>query len=209
MSDAIAVPTGTVTFLFTDIEGSTRLWQDEPELMRTALAEHDAVLREVIEKRRGFVFKHTGDGVAAAFASAGDAVDAAVDAQARLAVLPFRVRMGLHTGEAQRPRRRLLRARPSTAAPASWPSPTAARSWSRRRPPRSSANAPISSTSASTGCGTWPQPERVCQVGAEHVPAAAVADAMPGNLPAQLTQLRRPDGRGGRGRERVCDRTAS
>ena len=101
MSDAIAVPTGTVTFLFTDIEGSTRLWQDEPEAMRAALAEHDALLREVIEKRRGFVFKHTGDGVAAAFASAGDAVDAAVDAQARLAGLPFRVRMGLHTGEAQ------------------------------------------------------------------------------------------------------------
>lgn len=93
-------PTGTATFLFTDIEGSTRRWQDEPESMRALLVEHDAILREVIDKRHGHLFKHTGDGVAAVFGSATDAVDAAVDAQARLAeVLP--VRMGLHTGEAE------------------------------------------------------------------------------------------------------------
>ncbi|MEO5839828.1 MAG: adenylate/guanylate cyclase domain-containing protein [Acidimicrobiales bacterium] len=93
-------PTGTVTFLFTDIEGSTRRWQDEPEAMRALLVEHDAILRDVIDKHRGFLFKHTGDGVAAVFASAADAVAAAVDAQARLQdVLP--VRMGLHTGEAE------------------------------------------------------------------------------------------------------------
>jgi class 3 adenylate cyclase len=101
MPDPTAPPTGTVTFLFTDIEGSTRLWQDDPEAMRPALVEHDDASRDVIAKRRGFVFKHTGDGLAAAFASAGDAVDAAVDAQARLTGLPFRVRMGLHTGEAE------------------------------------------------------------------------------------------------------------
>ena len=93
-------PTGTVTFLFTDIEGSTRRWQDDPEAMRALLVEHDAILRAVIDKRHGHLFKHTGDGVAAVFASASDAVAAAVDAQARLAdVLP--VRMGLHTGEAE------------------------------------------------------------------------------------------------------------
>ena len=93
-------PTGTVTFLFTDIEGSTRRWQDEPEAMRVLLVEHDAILRDVIDKHRGHLFKHTGDGVAAVFASAADAVAAAVDAQTRLqAVLP--VRMGLHTGEAE------------------------------------------------------------------------------------------------------------
>jgi class 3 adenylate cyclase len=86
-------PTGTVTFLFTDVEGSTRRWQEKPEAMRALLAEHDAILRDVIEKRHGHLFKHTGDGVAAVFASA-------VDAQARLVeVLP--VRMGLHTGEAE------------------------------------------------------------------------------------------------------------
>ena len=77
-------PTGTVTFLFTDIEGSTRRWQDEPEAMRALLVEHDAILRDVIDKHRGHLFKHTGDGVAAVFASAADAVSAAVDAQARL-----------------------------------------------------------------------------------------------------------------------------
>ena len=74
-------PTGTVTFLFTDIEGSTRRWQDEPEAMRALLVEHDAILRDVIAKRHGHLFKHTGDGVAAVFASASDAV--AGDAQAR------------------------------------------------------------------------------------------------------------------------------
>ena len=93
-------PTGTVTFLFTDIEGSTRRWQDDAEAMRVLLVEHDAILRDVIDKRHGHLFKHTGDGVAAVFASAADAVSAAVDAQERLHdVLP--VRMGLHTGEAE------------------------------------------------------------------------------------------------------------
>ncbi len=55
-------PSGTVTFLFTDIEASTGRWQDEPEAMRARLAEHAEVLREVIGKRRGQLFKHTGDG---------------------------------------------------------------------------------------------------------------------------------------------------
>ncbi len=64
--------------------------------MRALLVEHDAILRDVIDKHRGHLFKHTGDGVAAVFASASDAVNSAVDAQARLTdVLP--VRMGLHT----------------------------------------------------------------------------------------------------------------
>ena len=57
-------PSGTVTFLFTDVEGSTRRWQDEPEAMRARLGEHDASVRRVIEKHHGHVFKHTGDGVA-------------------------------------------------------------------------------------------------------------------------------------------------
>ena len=93
-------PTGTVTFLFTDIEGSTRRWQDEPDAMRVLLVEHDAILRDVIDKHGGLLFRHIDDGVAAVFASAGDAANAAVDAQERLRdVLP--VRMGLHTGEAE------------------------------------------------------------------------------------------------------------
>ena len=63
-------PRGTVTFLFTDIEGSTRRWESDPDGMRSALAEHDTVLRAAIEGHDGWLFKHTGDGVIAAFGSA-------------------------------------------------------------------------------------------------------------------------------------------
>ncbi len=91
-------PAGTVTFLLTDIEGSTRLWEADPAVMRVALAAHDQVLRSAVDAAGGWLFKHTGDGVCAAFASAPDAVAAAVDAQRRLE-LP--VRMGLATGTAE------------------------------------------------------------------------------------------------------------
>jgi predicted ATPase len=87
-----------VTFLFTDIEGSTRRWEEDAVAMRAALAAHDEVLRTAIEGHGGFVFSHTGDGVVAAFASPRSAVDAAVAAQ-RALELP--VRMGLATGEAE------------------------------------------------------------------------------------------------------------
>lgn len=92
-------PSGTVTFLFTDIEGSTRRWETAPEVMRAALALHDEVLRLAVEGREGWLFKHTGDGVCAAFGSARAAIDAAVEAQRALG-LP--VRMGVATGEAER-----------------------------------------------------------------------------------------------------------
>ncbi|WP_231983435.1 adenylate/guanylate cyclase domain-containing protein [Mycobacterium sp. 852002-51961_SCH5331710] len=91
-------PTGVVTFLFTDIEGSTRRWESDADAMRVALACHDKVLRSAIEAHDGFVFSHSGDGLAAAFASPSAAVDAAVDAQRGLE-LP--VRMGIATGEAE------------------------------------------------------------------------------------------------------------
>ncbi len=70
-------PSGVVTFLFTDIEGSTRRWESDPEKMRAALAAHDEVLRSAIETHGGFLFKHTGDGTCTAFASPMAAVDAA------------------------------------------------------------------------------------------------------------------------------------
>ena len=91
-------PSGVITFLFTDIEGSTRRWESDPDAMRGALAAHDDVLRRAIEAQGGWLFKHTGDGVCAAFASPRAAVDAATDAQ-RLLALP--VRMGIATGEAE------------------------------------------------------------------------------------------------------------
>ena len=64
-----AAPSGVVTFLFTDIEGSTRRWEADAAAMRAALMAHDEVLRSAIEAHDGFLFSHTGDGVAAAFAS--------------------------------------------------------------------------------------------------------------------------------------------
>jgi predicted ATPase len=87
-----------VTFLFTDVEGSTRRWETDAEGMRMALAAHDEVLCKAIEAQGGWLFKHTGDGVCAAFASPRSAVDAAVAAQ-RALELP--VRMGIATGEAE------------------------------------------------------------------------------------------------------------
>ena len=104
MSD---LPSGTVTFLFTDLEGSTRLWEEHPDAMRPALARHDELVRAAIEASSGTVVKTTGDGFHAAFAVAADAVDAAIAAQLELAgepwaeTGPLRVRMGLHTGAAE------------------------------------------------------------------------------------------------------------
>jgi predicted ATPase/class 3 adenylate cyclase len=101
------LPTGTVTFLFTDLEGSTRLWEEHPDEMQEALARHDAMLRDAIEAHGGLVVKTTGDGVHAAFAVASDAIDAAVAAQLAVqredwnATGPLRVRMGIHTGAAE------------------------------------------------------------------------------------------------------------
>jgi predicted ATPase len=90
--------TGTVTFLFTDIEGSTERWQRDDRSMSASLEAHDHTIRSVVERHGGIVFKHTGDGMCAVFGSASAAVAAAVEAQAGLE-LP--VRMGLHTGEAE------------------------------------------------------------------------------------------------------------
>jgi predicted ATPase/DNA-binding SARP family transcriptional activator len=101
----VGLPAGTVTFLFSDIEGSTRLWESAPEAMRKALARHDEILRWVVEAHSGYVFATGGDGLAAAFHRGGDALEAAVRAQQQLSAepwpdaAPIRVRMGLHTGE--------------------------------------------------------------------------------------------------------------
>ena len=87
----------TYTFLFTDVEGSTRRWEADPAAMDVGLAAHDKMLTATVQAHRGTVFKRTGDGVHAVFSSAADAVRAAVEAQRQL-VLP--VRMGIHSGEA-------------------------------------------------------------------------------------------------------------
>jgi TolB-like protein/class 3 adenylate cyclase/Tfp pilus assembly protein PilF len=102
-----ALPLGTVTFLFTDIEGSTRLWEKQRASMQTALARHDALLREVIEAHGGHLVKTTGDGALGAFESATDALNTAVAAQKAVSAerwpdpVRIRVRMSLHTGPAE------------------------------------------------------------------------------------------------------------
>jgi len=98
------LPAGTVTFLFTDIEGSTQLWQRHPQAMGAAVARHEALLREAIASAGGVVFKTVGDAIYAAFGSALDALRAALAGQRALraepwgATGPLHVRMALHTG---------------------------------------------------------------------------------------------------------------
>ena len=102
------LPTGTLTFLFSDVEGSTELWEQEPDAMRLALARHDALLRAQVEAYGGKIVKTTGDGLHAVFQRATQAVAMALACQQALQAEdwaglshPLRVRMGLHTGEAE------------------------------------------------------------------------------------------------------------
>jgi class 3 adenylate cyclase len=99
-------PTGTVTFLFTDIEGSTGLAQQYPAELPTLLHRHQAILDESIARHNGRVFHLIGDAFCAAFPTAEDAFCATLDAQRSLQhepwqPAPIKVRMGLHTGSAQ------------------------------------------------------------------------------------------------------------
>ena len=92
-------PTGIVTLLFTDIEGSTRLLSElGPERYRAALAEHRRVVREACGRYGGYEVDYEGDAFFVSFGDAGQAVAAACEAQRALATGPMRVRMGLHTG---------------------------------------------------------------------------------------------------------------
>src|SRR5262245_6029944 len=102
-----APPTGTVTFLFTDVEGSTRRWDEHPDAMRAAVDRHFALLRDAIGARGGQVFSTQGDGLCAAFATAAPALAAALAADSARRRQPgprcdaVRVRMALHTGAAE------------------------------------------------------------------------------------------------------------
>jgi predicted ATPase/class 3 adenylate cyclase len=104
----VPLPTGTLTFLFTDIEGSTHLWEHQPDAMRPALARHDKLLRSVIDESQGILVKTTGDGLLAVFPEAADAVSAAQSVQAAIGAEPWdpalgtlRVRVALLTGSAE------------------------------------------------------------------------------------------------------------
>ncbi|OBG83692.1 hypothetical protein A5698_06340 [Mycobacterium sp. E136] len=98
-------PSGTVTFLMTDLEGSTRMWEQDPEAMKAAMVRHDELLEKTVAEHNGFVFSRMGDGMAAAFATAVDAVRAAAAFESALAdqswptARPLRARAGLHTDD--------------------------------------------------------------------------------------------------------------
>ena len=102
-----SLPTGTVTFLFTDIEGSTRLWESQQAAMQAALPRHDALVRQCIAHHGGHVFKTGGDAFCAAFHTAPDALAAALESQRAIHAerwpesAKLRVRMALHTGAAE------------------------------------------------------------------------------------------------------------
>jgi predicted ATPase/class 3 adenylate cyclase len=102
----ISKPTGTVTFLFTDIEGSTKLAREHPETWEAARARHHAILRNAIESCNGYIFQIIGDAFCAAFHTAGEALRAATKSQVELHTenwgnTPVKVRMGIHTGKAE------------------------------------------------------------------------------------------------------------
>jgi class 3 adenylate cyclase len=97
-------PTGTVTFLFTDIQGSTAMWERDAKRMQLALARHDEIMKNTVSTHGGHVFKMIGDACCAAFSSALDALEAALAAQKAIFSESWdersrvRVRMALHTG---------------------------------------------------------------------------------------------------------------
>ena len=101
----VGLPTGTVTFLYTDIEGSTRRWEANPAAMKAAVERHDALLQQAIHEHGGVVFRTEGDAFRAAFVTAPQALNAALTAQHLIQaeqwnpeIAPIKVRMALHTG---------------------------------------------------------------------------------------------------------------
>ncbi len=120
MNNNNKIPTGTVTFLFTDIEGSTRLAQEFPDTLQAALEKHHSILRKAVESNNGFVFEIIGDAFCCAFANALDAVSAAVDIQQNLAKekwltagqaendAAIKIRIGIHSGKAEWNEKRYL-----------------------------------------------------------------------------------------------------
>jgi class 3 adenylate cyclase len=129
-------PTGTITFLFTDIEGSTKLWEDNAPAMQAALIRHDKLLRWAIGEEGGYVFKTVGDAFCCAFPTAPDALEAALETQRRLIsaewelTWPLEVRMALHTGAAEE-RDGDYFGPPVNRVASSFPQPTVGRCCSR------------------------------------------------------------------------------
>jgi predicted ATPase/class 3 adenylate cyclase len=200
----------TLTFLFSDLEGSTRLWERHPDAMQAALARHDLLLGEAVEQAGGQVVKSTGDGIMAVFRAPRDAVAASIAAQRSLGAEawgetgPLRVRMGIHLGEAQ-------------ARGGDWFGSTVNRT-ARVMAAAHGGQVLLSAAAAATVTGALPAevalrdlgshrlkdlegPEQLFQVVADGLPESfpplATLDARPNNLPTQTTAFL--------GRESVLD----
>ena len=197
------LPSGTVTFLFTDLESSTRLWEELPAAMSDALARHDEILRDAVDAHDGVVLSRMGDGIAAVFASAPHAVAAAVDVQLLMAAEPWadtgplRARMGLHTDEGR------------MRAPGEYMNQPLNR-CARLMATAHGGQVLLSDATAAVTRGRLPEgadlvdlgehrlrdlaePMRVFQVAhpdlQREFPPIRSLDALPGNLPAQLTSF--------------------
>ena len=190
---------GTLTFLFTDVEGSTRLWERFPQAMKHALERHDSILLTAVTAAGGQVVKTTGDGLMAVFGSAAEAVRACLAAQRSLLEEPWQDTGALRVGWACTPARpnrgrtttSVLR---SSAAPESWRSAMVARSccpapqlpwWTA-----SSRTVPASWTSAPTGSRIWGGPSSFQLLHPRlprDFPPLATPDRRPNNLPTQAS----------------------
>ncbi len=203
-AEAVApqIPSGTLTFFATDIQGSTELWERHPSLMPAVLARHDDILRATVEAHGGSVFKTTGDGMYAAFASAPTALAAALAAQRALIAEPWatpqplHVRMALHSGEAEArggdyfgpPVNRVARILAAGHGGQVLLSQTVERLVAERLPDKASLH-----DLGARSLKDLTLPERLFQLAAPGLPAEfpplLTLDVRPHNLPAQMTPL--------------------
>ncbi|MBI1756988.1 MAG: hypothetical protein HYR64_07775 [Fimbriimonas ginsengisoli] len=184
------LPSGTVTFLFTDIEGSSARWEREPERMRRALADHNRILDQVAASTGGSVFKTVGDAYCISFANAQPAARAATDAQTQLAAAgdPLRVRMALHTASIEptgndylgQPLNRIARLL-SAAHGGQVLASEATRSLL--------ADAPATKDLGFHTLRDLLEPMRIWQLGDGDFPAIKTLDSAPHNLPIQTTSF--------------------
>jgi len=190
------------TFLFTDIEGSTRLWEEQPERMRPALARHDALARRAVETRRGLVVKTTGDGLHAAFGDPLDAVGAAIALQQAIGepqgedAVALLVRCGLHAGVVERRDNDFFGSAVNRAArimsAANGGQVLMSQPVADLVEPRLPAGVTLRDL-GSVRLRDLARPERIYQVVhpalREHFPALRTLEAIPNNLPQQVTSF--------------------
>jgi predicted ATPase/class 3 adenylate cyclase len=189
------MPSGTVTFLFTDLESSTLLWEDYPVLMSAALARHDELVHDSIGEFGGIVFSGMGDGVAAAFERATDAAQAAMCIQAAVTdepwpspLAPLRIRMGLHTGHAE------IRDASYYGSAVNRAARVMAIAWGGQVVCTATTASLLTDELELCDLGEHrlrdlSRPEHVWQIGSASFPPLRSGSTLPGNLPTQLTEF--------------------